>query len=60
MPNFFNSIQKNVPVIIRIHAITLVALVSVIALALMSAMQLRSEIDMAGQELDQRLRRLRR
>jgi methyl-accepting chemotaxis protein len=40
-----SSILKNVPVIIRIHAITLMALISVISLALISAAQLRGHLE---------------
>jgi methyl-accepting chemotaxis protein len=55
MPTSLSSLLKNVPVIIRIHAITLVALISVIALALMSAVQLRDHLTAEAEARTQHL-----
>jgi methyl-accepting chemotaxis protein len=45
MQSRLSSIVKNVPVVTRIHAITLVALMGVISLALLSAGQLRGKLE---------------
>ena len=55
MPTVLSSILKNIPVIVRIHAITLVALVGVISLALLSAAQLREKLENEAEARTQQL-----
>ena len=55
MPTFLSSTLKNIPVIIRIHAITLVALLSVVLLAVMSATQLRTKLEGEAEARTQQL-----
>jgi methyl-accepting chemotaxis protein len=55
MSFFISSIVKNVPVVTRIHAITLVALIGVISLALLSAAQLRGKLETEAEGRSQHL-----
>jgi methyl-accepting chemotaxis protein len=55
MPHLLSSTLKNIPVIIRIHAITLVALIGVISLALLSAVQLRDKLGIEAEARTQHL-----
>ncbi|MGP0061376.1 MAG: methyl-accepting chemotaxis protein [Beijerinckiaceae bacterium] len=55
MPTLLSSTLKNIPVIIRIHAITLVALIGVISLALLLAVQLRDKLGIEAESRTQHL-----
>jgi methyl-accepting chemotaxis protein len=51
----FSAALKNVPVIIRIHAITVVSLLSVITISLLSSTQMRGRLEIEATEHTQQL-----